>query len=88
MPSALSSRLSQVPGAGSYRPVFRQDVTNHCPGCGRTQWLIGRMSAQCAFCATAVPLQEGSVREAYTHDAKPVFFTRGAFPNPGDMRGS
>ena len=29
---------------------------------GRTHWLIGRMSAECAFCATALPLAEASMR--------------------------
>jgi hypothetical protein len=33
---------------------------NHCPGCGRTHWIIGRVSAECAFCATALPLAEAS----------------------------
>ena len=30
-----------------------------CPGCGQTQWIIGRMVAECAFCGTALPLQAG-----------------------------
>lgn len=29
---------------------------NLCPGCGRSQWNMGRSSAECAFCCTAVPL--------------------------------
>lgn len=29
---------------------------NRCPGCGRSHWLIGRLLAECAFCATALPL--------------------------------
>lgn len=40
-----------------YAPVYREHETNHCPGCGRTHWLIGRFSAQCAFCETAMPLE-------------------------------
>ena len=32
--------------------------TNHCPGCGRSQWHIGRTTAECAFCHTAVQLSE------------------------------
>lgn len=27
-----------------------------CPGCGRSHWLIGRATAECGFCATALPL--------------------------------
>lgn len=29
-----------------------------CPGCGRSHWHVGRITAQCAFCATAIPLPE------------------------------
>lgn len=43
-----------------YHAVYREHEVNHCPGCGRTQWLIGRVSAECAFCSTALPLAEAS----------------------------
>ena len=45
-----------------YHAVYREHEVNHCPGCGRTHWIIGRMSAECAFCATALPLAEASMR--------------------------
>jgi hypothetical protein len=38
--------------------------TNHCPGCGRSQWLVGRTTAECAFCHTALPLAEQPARQA------------------------
>lgn len=38
--------------------VYRANETNRCPGCGRAQWYIGRMTAECGFCGTAVPLAE------------------------------
>lgn len=41
-----------------YQAVYRENQVNHCPGCGRTHWYLGRMLAECAFCATALPLQE------------------------------
>src|SRR4051794_20171424 len=44
--------------------VYRANESNHCPGCGRSQWYIGRVSAECGFCGTAVPLAEASVQEA------------------------
>src|SRR5947209_6904983 len=44
--------------------VYRANVSNHCPGCGRSQWYIGRVSAECGFCGTAVPLAETSRHEA------------------------
>lgn len=27
-----------------------------CPGCGESQWYVGRFSAECAVCALALPL--------------------------------
>ena len=38
--------------------VYRANVANHCPGCGRSHWYVGRVSAECGFCGTAVPLAE------------------------------
>jgi hypothetical protein len=38
--------------------VYRENEVNHCPGCGRTHWYLGRVLAECAFCSTALPLQE------------------------------
>jgi hypothetical protein len=38
--------------------VYRTNENNHCPGCGRSHWYIGRISAECGFCGTAVPLAE------------------------------
>ncbi len=37
-------------------PLYHQDTVNHCPSCSHTQWHIGRATAECAFCATAMPL--------------------------------
>jgi len=42
-----------------YHVAYREREVNHCPGCGRTHWLIGRLLAECAFCATALPLESG-----------------------------
>ena len=38
--------------------VYRANEENRCPGCGRCNWHIGRISAECGFCGTAVPLAE------------------------------
>lgn len=43
------------PSNRGYLPLYRERELNHCPGCGRTQWIVGRVSAECAFCATALP---------------------------------
>jgi PilZ domain-containing protein len=44
--------------------VYRANEANHCPGCGRSQWFVGRMSAECGFCGTAVPLAETGRQES------------------------
>lgn len=38
--------------------VYRANSSNHCPGCGRSNWYIGRTTAECGFCGAAVPLAE------------------------------
>ena len=43
--------------------VYRANESNHCPGCGRSHWYIGRISAECGFCGTAVPLAEAATHE-------------------------
>ena len=68
MPSfpALSDRRigPELSGRG-YHVVYRDQEVNHCPGCGRTHWIIGRISAECAFCATALPLAETCTRDVH-----------------------
>lgn len=49
-----------------YHVAYREAEVNHCPGCGRTHWYIGRTSAECAFCATALPLAEASTMSHQT----------------------
>lgn len=43
--------------------VYRSNAQNNCPGCGRSHWIIGRISAECGFCGTAVPLAEAKFDE-------------------------
>lgn len=45
-----------VPGS------YRNNEANHCPGCDRSHWHVGRTTAECAFCGTALPLAERSAR--------------------------
>ena len=56
---SINQFSSKVADRG-YHVSYREAEVNHCPGCGRTHWYIGRMSAECAFCATALPLAEAS----------------------------
>ena len=48
-------------GPVGYRIAYRMHETNHCPGCGKSHWLMGRMTAECAYCGTAIPLNEGGM---------------------------
>jgi len=72
---ALPDRSHSLAYRG-YCPIYHENEVNHCPGCGRTQWLIGRISAECCFCATALPLSDNSVRMNGRHmqGNRPVFF--------------
>ena len=53
------------PAVRGYHAVYRQNETNHCLACGRSHWLVGRVSAECGFCGAALPFASagfGSVR--------------------------
>ena len=50
-----------------YHAVYRAGEINHCPGCGRSHWIIGRFSAECGFCATALPLADTGLLGTGTH---------------------
>jgi hypothetical protein len=58
----IYSRDQRDFGAGlvgrGHHVVYRAEETNRCPGCGRAQWHVGRVTAECAFCETAIPLAE------------------------------
>ena len=43
------------PARRGYHVVYRENQVNHCPGCGRSHWYVGRLSAECGFCGTALP---------------------------------
>ena len=47
----------RLPARG-YHVQFRRGQPNPCPGCGRSHWWIGRVTAECAFCGTAIALPE------------------------------
>jgi len=52
--------------------VYRANEANHCPGCGRSQWYVGRVSAECGFCGTAVPLAETSRQDSVPASSRPA----------------
>jgi hypothetical protein len=69
------------PNTRGYHAVYHDGEVNHCPGCGRTHWLIGRLSAECAFCSTALPLSEASNQGP----APTVAFWSGARPSYAEL---
>lgn len=56
MRSVTSVAERIVPVAIGYRMLYHPGEVNRCPGCTHSHWHVGRMSAQCAFCHTALPL--------------------------------
>jgi len=44
--------------ARGYNVVYRTNESNRCPGCGRASWFVGRVTAECGFCGTALALAE------------------------------
>ncbi len=46
--------------ARGYQVLFRAEELNYCPGCGGTNWYIGRVTAECGRCGTALPLSEAA----------------------------
>ena len=46
------------PSTRGYLFVYQMGETNRCPGCGRSHWHIGRISAECGFCGTALALAD------------------------------
>jgi hypothetical protein len=56
--SVASKRFPHDPAVRGFHAVYRPGELNRCPGCGRTHWLVGRLLAECGFCATALPLAD------------------------------
>ena len=46
--------------ARGHQVVYRANEPNRCPGCGRGQWYVGRVTAECGFCGPAVALAEAN----------------------------
>jgi len=75
------SRDKLNPAARGYYAAYRPHEVNRCPGCGRSQWLVGRLLAECAFCSTALPL-----KEALTQGPAPTpVFWSGSRPSYTDL---
>jgi len=82
MLSSIESRRNMFnPSARGYHAVYHEGEVNHCPGCGRTHWLIGRVSAECAFCSTALRLREAGAQGP----APTVVYWSGQRPNYAEL---
>jgi hypothetical protein len=55
-PSLVSNQAKR-----GHHVVYRAQETNRCPGCGRSNWHVGRLTAECAFCGAAVVLAEAEM---------------------------
>lgn len=66
-----SSSFAKALSKRGHHIVYRANEANRCPGCGRSQWYVGRVSAECGFCGTAVPLAETSRQEASAPASRP-----------------
>jgi hypothetical protein len=51
----MATRSNVLEGRG-HHIAYREGEANHCPGCGRSHWYVGRVLAECAFCGAALPL--------------------------------
>ena len=65
--------FSRTPARRGFVPLYHADTINHCPACTRTHWHIGRSTAECAFCETAIPLAVSAQQPT-----KPLFWFRGS----------
>jgi hypothetical protein len=71
-PTGLRHSFQLDLSARGYQVLFHRDETNHCPGCGKSQWLVGRVTAECALCGTALPLAEAELGGFNLHARRAV----------------
>lgn len=73
--SEAGKRFAHDPASRGFLPVYHPGEVNRCPGCGRTHWYVGRLSAECGFCGTAIALADtgltgtGLFRHTFRHAA-------------------
>lgn len=53
MRTAISVALAR-----GFFPVYEPGENQRCPGCRGRNWYIGRQTAECAACGTALPLPD------------------------------
>jgi hypothetical protein len=68
------------PSRRGYQLVYRPGEANQCPGCGRSHWHVGRISAECGFCGTALALADTGMTGVgilYRPQRKPDLYAEG-----------
>lgn len=71
--NVFADRALENAARGSFADLYHSNIVNHCPACGQTHWHIGRSTAECAFCDTALPLAASMSRPD-----KSMFWFRGS----------
>lgn len=68
--------------ARGYQVLFHADTLNRCPGCHGTNWLVGRITAECARCGTALPLAEAAQMglDPFGHKSVALHMVKGGRP--------
>lgn len=51
-----AAQAAPDPRVRGWQVLYYPGEANRCPGCGRMHWYVGRLSAECGFCGTAVAL--------------------------------
>lgn len=59
------TKIEVAPSTRGFAPVYHKGRVNECPGCHGSQWWVGRFSAQCAYCKTALPLHDAGTLGVY-----------------------
>ncbi len=55
----IASQAEWSRGGGTFVTTYRADRHNSCPVCTRSNWWVGRLSAECGFCGAtlSIPVQ-------------------------------
>jgi hypothetical protein len=64
-------KIARDPSKRGFMLTYRENETNTCPGCAKSHWYVGRVSAECHFCGVVLPLPQGN-SHPFNANAKPV----------------
>jgi len=55
--------------SGAFVPSYWADRHNSCPACARSNWWVGRHSAECGYCGATLPIAGAAIFQSVP-DAK------------------